>query len=69
MLPIGKPVSQDLYHGSDREQIDALVDLLMNYDLYTSGNASITTLVEEQKAAAPALESETPREAAAGAEE
>ena len=68
-IPIGKPVSQDLYHGSDREQIDALVDLLMNYDLYTSGNASITTLVEEQKAAAPAVEPETPTEAAAGAEE
>ena len=67
-IPIGKPVSQDLYHGSDREQIDALVDLLMNYDLYTSGNTSITSLVEEQKAA-PSVEPETPTEAAAGAEE
>ena len=68
-IPIGKPVSQDLYHGSDREQINALVDLLMNYDLYTSGNTSITSLVEEQKAAAPVVAPATPTEAAAGAEE
>lgn len=31
---LGTTVPQELYHGSSVDQLDALVDLLMNYDLY-----------------------------------
>ena len=44
-------VSQQLYHGTSVEQIDALVDLLMNYDKYAQRRASIRPLVEAAAAA------------------
>ncbi len=44
-------VSQELYHGTSVEQIDALVDLLMNYDKYAQRRASIRPLVEAAAAA------------------
>ncbi|MDP7205175.1 MAG: hypothetical protein QGH11_06400, partial [Pirellulaceae bacterium] len=44
-------VSQELYHGTSVEQVDALVDLLMNYDKYAQRRASIRPLVEAAAAA------------------
>jgi len=38
-------VSQDLYHGTSIEQLDALVDLLMNFDTYANRQTQITSLV------------------------
>lgn len=38
-------VSQDLYHGTSIEQVDALVDLLMNFDQYAQRNTRIADLV------------------------
>ena len=49
-------VAQTLYHGTSVEQVDALVDLLMNYDKYTQRRVSIRPLVE---AAAAAKQDET----------
>ena len=49
-------VAQKLYHGTSVEQVDALVDLLMNYDKYTQRRVSIRPLVE---AAAAAKQDET----------
>jgi hypothetical protein len=45
-------VDQQLYHGTSTEQIEALVDLLMNYDTYAKRRASIVPLVEAAAAAA-----------------
>jgi hypothetical protein len=39
-------VSQQLYHGTSVEQVDALVDLLMNYDNYTRRQTRIADLVK-----------------------
>jgi cytochrome c2 len=38
-------IAQDLYHGTSLEQVDALVDLLMNYDQFARENTSIKALV------------------------
>jgi hypothetical protein len=59
-MPINIPYNPDdsvrqklgqLYHGTSVEQVDALVDLLMNYDKYTQRRASIRPLVEAAAAA------------------
>jgi mono/diheme cytochrome c family protein len=42
-------VSQDLYHGTSIEQLDALVDLLMNFDRHSVTRSPITPLVEAAK--------------------
>ncbi|HUE69983.1 MAG TPA: hypothetical protein VMP01_03770 [Pirellulaceae bacterium] len=52
-------VSQDLYHGTSIEQVDALVDLLMNYDEFARENTSIKAL-----APAPTPAAEAPAETA-----
>jgi cbb3-type cytochrome oxidase cytochrome c subunit len=44
-------VSQELYHGTSIEQLDAVVDLIMNYDRYASRRSLIAPLV---KPASPA---------------
>ena len=46
---LGSTVSQDLYHGTSLEQLDALVDLLMNYDQYAKQQTRVTPLVESGK--------------------
>ncbi len=65
--PFQGGVAQLLYHGTSTEQVDALVDLLMNYDKYAGRRASVRPLVEaaaraKQEEAAdpvdPAAESE-----------
>lgn len=45
-------ISQALYHGTSIEQVEALVDLLMNYDNYAKQKALVAPLV--QQAAPPA---------------
>ena len=49
----GGGVKQDLYHGKRLEQLDAVVDLLMNYDWYVKQRANIRSMV---KIEAPATE-------------
>ncbi len=44
-------ISQDLYHGTSIEQIDAVVDLLMNYDSYASYRSPVTPLIRAVPAA------------------
>jgi len=43
-------VSQTLYPGTSVQQLDALVDLLMNFDAYTRQRAPVTPLVESAAA-------------------
>jgi hypothetical protein len=45
-LPHLGGVDQGLYAGTSIEQLDALVDLLMNYPAYASGQAEISGMVE-----------------------
>ena len=40
-------VSQELYHGTSTEQVDALVDLLMNFDEYAKQRSLIAPLVKD----------------------
>ena len=44
-------MDQSLYPGTSTQQLDALVDLLMNFDAYTRQRAPVAPLVEA--AAAP----------------
>ncbi len=50
-IPPDKGVSEELYKGTPLEQLNAVVDLLMNFDRYTESKTSIKKLV---KPAAPA---------------
>ena len=52
-------VSQDLYHGTSVEQVEALVDLLMNYDQFARENTSIKALVPAATPAATGAASAT----------
>ncbi|MGA0038385.1 MAG: hypothetical protein ACO3NZ_00930 [Pirellulales bacterium] len=45
-IPFDKPVSQDLYHGTSEEQLDALTDLLMNYDIFTGRSMSLDAFLQ-----------------------
>jgi hypothetical protein len=55
--PEGPPMGQDLFEGTSREQLDALTDLLLNYDGYIRGRTSIRELIQSQEnARTPATE-------------
>ena len=42
-------VPQTMYHGTPTEQLDGVVDLLMNYDRYTAGRATIKDMVKQRR--------------------
>jgi len=44
--PFAGGVSQDLYHGTSTDQVDALVDLLMNYDTYAGRGRRVADMVK-----------------------
>jgi hypothetical protein len=46
-------VSQDLYHGTSTEQVDALVDLLMNFDAYAKQHSRVAPLVQQSAPVTP----------------
>jgi hypothetical protein len=50
-IPPNKPIDQKLFKGTSQEQLDALVDLLMNFDRFAQNQLSIKSRV---KPAAPA---------------
>ena len=50
---LGTTMSQDLYHGNSVEQLDALVDLLMNFDQYARQQSRITPLVAPPSPSGP----------------
>ncbi len=54
--PTGDPLGQDLFKGSSVEQLDAVVDLLLNYDHYMNSRTPVLKMVEgldRSKPAAP----------------
>ncbi len=47
-----KPVSEKLYKGDSIQQLDAVVDLLLNYDRFMESKTSIAPLIQSQPPAA-----------------
>lgn len=45
--PSGDPMGQDLYPGSSLEQLDAVTDLLLDYDDYLKRRTSIRTWIDK----------------------
>lgn len=50
-IPYNMPVSQSLYKGDSVEQLDAVVDLLLNWDRFMESKTSIQPLVKPAPAA------------------
>lgn len=65
-IPFDKPVSQDLYAGTSDQQVDALTDLLMHFDLFAKRNLSLEAFLRPEPAAPPAGRPEAPAKEAAG---
>jgi hypothetical protein len=57
--PNGGGVDQSLYPGTSVQQLDALVDLLINFDVYTRQRAPVAPLIEAA-AAPPSAETGKP---------
>ncbi len=51
-VPFDKPVDQKLYKGDSDQQLNALVDLLLNYDRFMESKTSIKPLIKSPPAAA-----------------
>ncbi|MFM1996098.1 MAG: hypothetical protein RLZZ111_485 [Planctomycetota bacterium] len=47
-IPFDKPVSADLYDGTSEQQVDALTDLLMHYDMFAKKNLSLEAYLKQQ---------------------
>jgi hypothetical protein len=56
--PQGPPIGQDLFPGSSLEQLDAVVDLLSNYDQYMQGRTSIRQMMESAKKSSQSMAQE-----------
>ena len=52
-IPFDKPVSQDLYKGTSDQQVDALTDLLMHFDLFAKKNLSLDAYLRQQPVKQP----------------
>ena len=59
-IPFGNPVSQDLYAGTSEQQVDALTDLLMHFDLFAKRNLSLEAFLKELPPAAEPPEAQPP---------
>jgi len=51
--PTGEPIGQDLFKGSSVEQLDAVMDVLLNYEWYMSRRTSIRKLINSQAGSKP----------------
>jgi hypothetical protein len=63
-IPFDKPVSQDLYAGSSEQQVDALTDLLMHFDLFAKRNLSLEAFLKAEPTQPPTPAPEPAKEAA-----
>jgi mono/diheme cytochrome c family protein len=52
-IPPDKPVSQALYKGSSEQQLEALIDLLLNYNRYMESRTSIKPMVKVPESDTP----------------
>jgi cytochrome c551/c552 len=53
-IPFDKPVSQELYAGTSEQQVDALTDLLMHFDLFAKRNLSLEAFLRQPPPPEPA---------------
>jgi hypothetical protein len=51
--PIGPPLGQDLFEGESVEQIDAVTDLLLNYDWYLGRRTSVRAMMAPRENTPP----------------
>jgi hypothetical protein len=49
--PEGPPMGQELFEGTSREQLDAVDELLLNYDEYLKQHVSVQQMIETTKPA------------------
>lgn len=63
-IPFGNPVSQDLYAGTSEQQVDALTDLLMHFDLFAKRNLSLEAFLKASPPAAEPPEAQPPAQSA-----
>jgi hypothetical protein len=47
--PLGKPLGQEIFAGSSREQLDAVVELLLRYEEYGKHRTPTPTLLPKSK--------------------
>ena len=59
-IPFDKPVSQDLYAGTSEDQVDALTDLLMQFDTFAKRNLSLDAYLRQQPPQPPPAAQNTP---------
>jgi cytochrome c551/c552 len=52
-IPFDKPVSQDLYAGTSEQQVEALTDLLMHFDLFAKRSLSLEAFLKQPAPAEP----------------
>jgi cytochrome c551/c552 len=64
-VPFDKPVSQSLYKGTSDQQLNAVVDLLLNYDEFAESKTSIKPLIKPVAPAAAENQPSTARGEAA----
>jgi len=65
-IPFDKPVSQDLYAGSSDQQVDALTDLLMHFDLFAKRSLSLDAFLKQGGPPAPAAAAGSETQSRAG---
>ena len=65
--PTGDPMGQNLFEGSSLEQLDAVTELLLNFDVHRSGQMSVRQEMAKRKRASQAEEAD--EEDDGGAEE
>ena len=63
-IPFDKPVSQDLYAGNSEQQVDALTDLLMHFDLFAKRNLSLEAFLKAEPPPPAAAAPQPAKEAA-----
>jgi cytochrome c2 len=57
-IPPDKPVSQELFKGDSKQQLNGVVDLLLNFDRFMGSKTSIKPLIKPQAPAQPGAQSQ-----------
>jgi hypothetical protein len=66
-IPFDKPVSQDLYAGTSEQQVGALTDLLMHFDLFAKRSLSLEAFLKQGPPADQPAEGQKPAQTRSGA--
>ena len=66
-IPFDKPVSQDLYAGTSEQQVGALTDLLMHFDLFAKRSLSLEAFLKQGPPADQPADGQKPAQTRSGA--